>query len=392
MSELGNKLAAFSAFHRGLRIGSGDTPLARFLDRAEPGDAFTRLWMLEGYGYGRTERALRRDESVPWAGDARWRPDGVRIPLHTGAGLALASRRLRDPGLRARCSRSAESLVARFREDCRWASAEGWQGVAFEGLGLAVRSLRPELTGAVDRRLADDPELRALFWHGVGRALYFVPSHAWRPDGWSAWREAARPDGPTARTNRLAGLAWALTLVNIRQPEIVRGRWRGEGGDRAGPSAADEPFGQGMAAALRLWFERHGRDETLARFLGEDLREGAETDDGWRQAAGRLLDDPRPLDGARAEELFRCPAVGSASSASRVGLFETMDGLIGRGVEWMAAASRGELDPRAPLVWGLDAMALSTLGLSEPWAAPLRRALGAPPVGCGCSARREGRE
>jgi hypothetical protein len=65
------------------------------------------------------------------------------------------------------------------------------------------------------------PKLRGFFWHGAGRALYFSPTH-FVPGFTSPWAgimHAARDDSATC--NLISGLAWATSLVNMRQPEIV---------------------------------------------------------------------------------------------------------------------------------------------------------------------------
>ena len=77
----------------------------------------------------------------------------------------------------------------------------------------------------VDRGLsAIDPDIVGYFWHGVGRGLYFLPINA-LPCSSSTWRavEMAHEEAPhtLGRLNALGGLAWAVTLVNIRHPAIL---------------------------------------------------------------------------------------------------------------------------------------------------------------------------
>jgi hypothetical protein len=90
-------------------------------------------------------------------------------------------------------------------------------------LGLYVRTFHPYLMTTVNGILAEqDAELRAYFWHGAGRALYF------RPLNWGIWsigqalcmakREAA---DEVAHCNLSAGLGWALTMVNLRHPALL---------------------------------------------------------------------------------------------------------------------------------------------------------------------------
>jgi hypothetical protein len=67
--------------------------------------------------------------------------------------------------------------------------------------------------------------LRGLFWHGVGRSLYFVPTNflpipgAHERMAKSAAAEASHIDD---RRQVMAGLIWAVTLVNLPQPAVIR--------------------------------------------------------------------------------------------------------------------------------------------------------------------------
>jgi hypothetical protein len=65
------------------------------------------------------------------------------------------------------------------------------------------------------------PELRGYFWHGAGRALFFLPVHA-VPGLQSAWTAADREARDVeSGLNLRTGLAWATTLVYLRQPRLV---------------------------------------------------------------------------------------------------------------------------------------------------------------------------
>jgi hypothetical protein len=109
------------------------------------------------------------------------------------------------------------------------------------------------------------PVLAEYFWHGVGRGLYFAPTHALPNSGShrrafeKAWRE---PPDEAGRRNATAGLAWALTLVNLRHPEILAGALR-----RSGDIGSAEAFANGVASAAVVWHEIVGRDEHLEAFL-----------------------------------------------------------------------------------------------------------------------------
>jgi hypothetical protein len=58
------------------------------------------------------------------------------------------------------------------------------------------------------------------FWHGAGRAMYFAPMTM--IPGLSPWDAADQePPDETSRRNARAGVAWAFTIVNVRQPGIA---------------------------------------------------------------------------------------------------------------------------------------------------------------------------
>jgi hypothetical protein len=65
-----------------------------------------------------------------------------------------------------------------------------------------------------------DVDVLEYFWHGVGRSIYFSP--AYLVPGNNAFNGvAAEAPHELADLNGTAGAAWAFTLVNIRQPEVV---------------------------------------------------------------------------------------------------------------------------------------------------------------------------
>jgi hypothetical protein len=71
-----------------------------------------------------------------------------------------------------------------------------------------------------DQLLALDADAVEYFWHGAGRAMYFAPMTM--IPGLSPWDAADQePPDETARRNARAGVAWAFTIVNVRQPGIA---------------------------------------------------------------------------------------------------------------------------------------------------------------------------
>lgn len=263
--ELANKLDAFDGFQEAGRVGASlgrsGVPLAEQVRRASGLGLYRALWATEGLGYA---HALGAWTAGPpprrLLADGAW-PDRAAIPLHTGAALAFAGRLL-DQG---------EDLGPAGLE--RWLALwddnalSGLGDLAVEALGLMARNLHPYRMARLAEGLrAIDPALDEPFWHGVGRGLYFAPTHALPWSGGTgrafakAWREPPHEPG---RLNATAGLAWAFALVNIRHPEVladVLERW----GAAIGSA---EAFANGVAAAVLVWVDAVGRDRHLDAFL-----------------------------------------------------------------------------------------------------------------------------
>jgi hypothetical protein len=190
-------------------------------------------------------------------------------------GLAFAARLLQalTPGSPAGRVRE---VLGRHLDLCHGNARDGYAEAAVEALGLVARNLYPRLVPRLDEQLAAvDAGLPALFWHGVGRGLYFSPTN-FLPSACWAWGglEKARDEPPhdLGRRNAVAGLAWALTLVNVRHPgaiELFLRRY----GDRLAEGGA---FANGVSSAALVWHHwapqtpyvealcRHAPDELLA--------------------------------------------------------------------------------------------------------------------------------
>src|SRR5262249_32373589 len=148
-------------------------------------------------------------------------PSRWLIPLHTGMGLALAGDHLRTTrgrGPWADPRRGGEAFLTRCREN----SMQGYARACAEAPCLMALNGRPAPVPVIDRELsALGGDLPDRFWHGFGRALYFSPANFLPCTSmvWPSIRRAGRePPHASGRSNALAGLAWALTLVNIRDP------------------------------------------------------------------------------------------------------------------------------------------------------------------------------
>ncbi len=151
-------------------------------------------------------------------------PEQSLILLHAGLGMALSEILLlplpRDspaPALAA----ALDSFFAQVEANARPELA----AVAFEALGLMVRRFIPRLHTPVEACLrARDERLAAYYWHGAGRAIYFLPG-LFHPFPGTARRgfEICRrePAEPRHRLDALAGFCFASTMINLRHPELV---------------------------------------------------------------------------------------------------------------------------------------------------------------------------
>ena len=286
--EVRNKLEAFEHFQFADQIVS--TPgrssgLEARVEGAERFGAYQGLWLTEGLGFAFAEAAWRagepRDLLRQSALDAL--PASSWIPLHTGMGLSLARRALPELESPASAATVATALE-RFDRRCRDNARDGFALASYEALGLVVRQLAPEAAGRVDRALADGGQRRrGAFWHGLGRGLYFVASQT-LPGSTGRAVDKARREAPAGlpRANALSGLAWAVTLVNLRQPAVLETFLADQ---RFSPEEGDAVAG-GIASALLLWVEAAGREATFEQFQSHRPRD--DVDEDWR----RLVAEP----------------------------------------------------------------------------------------------------
>jgi len=194
-------------------------------------DPYRRLWVTEGHGYMRAESALHGRIL-----------DSDLIPLHTGMGLAFACRAMKT-------NATTREKIGIFLELCDRHALDGYGGACYEALGLVVRNLYPESVAPCLENLTE--ELRQYFWHGVGRGIYFIPTNL-SPLTSAPWRPARmakrEPPDETGRLNAIAGLVWAVTLVNIRNPEILD-LFRRHHGSELPVSACQD----GICSAMQVW-------------------------------------------------------------------------------------------------------------------------------------------
>jgi hypothetical protein len=252
-TELRNKLEIyFLVENAGSRLGISpveNAPLTDLVERAYALGAFLSLWAVEGLGHVYGAQALE-DTSSPRGLLTGPEADAVRpgslLMLHAGIGLAFAEALL-QPVTPESADASLREVVPKFAELCGENSRPGYVGAAYESLGLVTRTFHPDLVASVDRELQRSAEhLVGSFWHGVGRAIYFS-ARSFVPCAEIDWAGApAAAPHEIGRLNITAGLAWAVTLVNMRQP-IVMDRMLGRHGDVLASTPA---FANGVESSI----------------------------------------------------------------------------------------------------------------------------------------------
>ena len=275
LQEFANKLYIIqlvTAVHGDLHLDDATTePLPTLVERAANLETFPRLWAVEGLGNWYGDRAWDRtagEDPSSLLTDARAAslPPWSLTMLHAGIGMSFAKKVL--AGLTP-TSESAvvHSAIARFATLCRNSSRVGYTGAALESLGLATRTLYPNLVSVMDREIPNvDRGLLGYFWHGVGRAIYFDPMNM-LPSVNAPWRAVKRLDqeapNAAARRDVLSGLAWAITLVNMRHPIVMETFLR----HHADLAWSDDAFTNGVTSSMMMRYDTTRDDTRLSSFL-----------------------------------------------------------------------------------------------------------------------------
>jgi hypothetical protein len=295
-----------------LAASGKDRPLMDLVDFCYGMGNFPALWAIEGLGNYYAEQL--RNKKLPWKGlltDPKLAglPGKSMTMLHAGIGMSFAKRSLEglkptspEPDLR--------NALRRFIELCDGSCRPGYTGCSYESLGLVTLILHsPEMARVLDRLLADiNPEVARYMWRGAGRALYFHPKN-FIPGVGCPWRGIgmARQIGPndSARRSLRAGIAWATTVVNMRNPEIMETvlRYQGEN-DPERPmflsgmmssvimrydTSPDDPY-------IRKFIDHVPSDHVLARLWQRDVKKPCD------QAIKEIY--PRLKEKGRLEEVF----------------------------------------------------------------------------------------
>ena len=245
---------------------AGPFDLIPFVERALELDPYRALWVLEGLGHDHAARVLAGDRQPEDVLDVEGLPPPALLMLHAGLGMALAEDVLGDLAPVEPDRAAVTAAAERFARLCRANSRRGFADAALESLGLVTRCFFPDLVPALDRALRRVPgPLHGYFWHGVGRALYFLPVN-FLP-GYGSGHHAlamARREAPCpqARRDALTGAVYALALVNLSHPAVVEDLLRREGAALDGGA-----FTEGLVSSLLMRRATTPDDPGLATFL-----------------------------------------------------------------------------------------------------------------------------
>lgn len=323
--ELNNKIEIYFLVQNAVaRLGISPherAPLPELAERAYALGPFLALWAVEGLGHYYAAEAMKDDPAprgLLTSAEAEDVPTGSLLMLHAGIGLAFAQRLLGS--ITPQTPRQdVRATVEEFVRLCRENSRPGYVGAAYESLGLVTRTFHPQLLEVVEREVQPlGDELLGYFWHGVGRAIYFAPRNFLpcnRID-WSRVADAAPHE--IGRMNIIAGLAWATTLVNMRQPDILLDVLRGQSAFLEWSTA----FGNGLKSSLVMRQDTTPGADVLRRFCDVDRRAPAR--DAGPDFSGAI-------GGACRDALFRIyPALSQAGRLDEVFRYQDLDALAAR--------------------------------------------------------------
>ena len=224
-------------------------PLPELVRRAYRVSPFSALWAVEGLGHYYTDlywklkgapHSLLSDSDVQV-------PQESLLMLHAGMGLAFASRLLDSISPDAASPNQVSTVLREFVSLCENNARLGYLGAAIESLGLVTRDFYPDLLDIIHRQFVEiAPQFIGFFWHGAGRALYFSRRYFLPLLGtvWSGIDEEAH--GCPDRQSAMAGLAWAVTLVNMRQPAIMQNVL----GSQMAPAPLADAFTNGVISSI----------------------------------------------------------------------------------------------------------------------------------------------
>lgn len=278
----------------------GTYPLEEMIESCYSHGDYPALWYVEGLGeryataYLNDSLATGKElKGLLTSGKMLAADQKVQTMMHAGIGIIFGKHAVgsltpwsTDDQVRA----AVDTFVSLVKNN----SDPGYIGAALESLGLVTRTWHGQLVAKISAFLKDtNPDLYEFFWHGAGRAMYFSPMYML--PGLSPWDAADNePTEETARRNARAGVAWAFTIVNSRQPEIAANFLR-HNSDRI---ASNDAYTDGVYSTLTMAGDMvpgHRYVSAFGRYQPED----AEGKDAWNKHIG--ADAEVKIDGIRSK-------------------------------------------------------------------------------------------
>jgi len=265
-------------------------PLPVLVEKCYSLSPFQALWAVEGIGQYYTESYWKfygPPQGLLLATNAPV-PEKSLLMLHAGMGKFFANYLLGIGTLTLTPQSPASqfrAVVERFVTLAQANTRPGCLGPVIESLGLVTRDFYPEMVGSVHQQLlCVAPELNGYFWHGVGRALYFSRRYL-LPALSTVWAGIdSEVRGCPDRLNAMAGLAWAVVLLNMRQPQILEEALR----TFVRNSPLQEGFANGVASSIIMRHDTTPDDPLLVSNFCQYRPSNPQTADLW----SRLVAQP----------------------------------------------------------------------------------------------------
>jgi len=220
-------------------LSDGAYPLEEMIEKCYSHGDYPALWYVEGLGERYAEAYMGGDKEVRdllTTGKAAAADQKIQTMMHAGSGITFAKHAVANLTPWSTDTEFRDAITL-FLNLVRNNSIPGYEGAALESLGLVTRTWNGQLVNEISNHLRGiDADAFEFFWHGAGRAMYFSPMYM--IPGLSPWDAADNePPDEIARRNARAGVAWAFTIVNVRQPEIAAHFLRYKGDRIAGNDA-----------------------------------------------------------------------------------------------------------------------------------------------------------
>jgi len=285
-----NKFHAFSEFQNTKRNCTGhDLPPDLFA-----GHPSRNIWRAEGFGAHLAGLDRSASDSIllsDWSAQIGI-PSNFLLPLHSGGGLTLAEATIRKHQ-RSHQLRHMGDFLTDFQALVDQQSTSGLEPAVFEALGLVLHTMYPDLLNPAADYLREHNAIGyRLLWHGVGRGHYFDPFQMMVPTNLRDRSYLSATDD--AALNRLAGFAWATTMINMRSPETAAKMlaYLPLANEKSLAAAAN-----GISAAALVWFTITEDRQSLTRFAqslaSRDLFRNPPASSTIREAIeARLKDSP----------------------------------------------------------------------------------------------------